>query len=331
MYNLEEARDCEAVLTMVCGAGVELVESVAGAVVVRHEFAVTDPMAFVAAQGRIEKALKLVGGGGDRVRLVDGGVAGGGFAVEVVRAVRERVAWADVCGGDGGGGLVLGVGQDGEAVRARLSDMPHLLVAGATGSGKSVCVNGLVMQLLASGARLVLVDMKRVELGVYRERAEVFADRERAALDALFYVVKEMRARYDEMAARGLREYDGAALVVVVDELADLMLGGAKAVAERYLVTLAQMGRAARVHLILATQRPQVKVCTGLILANVPTRICLQTASARDSVLCLGHKGAEALAGKGDALVKLATESKEKRVQVPFISMDEIVKEVAKK
>lgn len=331
MYNLEDGRECETALNEVCGAGVELAESTVGAVVVRHHFWARNPMEFVGSRGRVEKALRMVGGG--RARIVESGV--GHFAVEVVRAERGGVSWAEVVGGgEAKSGLLLGVDQEGEAVRVGLSEMPHLLIAGATGSGKSVCLNGLIMQLLTGAewqaARLVLIDTKKVELGIYKERVGVFADSVRAALDALFDVVKEMRGRYDEMAEKGLREYDGGEIVVVVDELADLMLSGAKAIVERHLVTLAQMGRAAKVHLILATQRPQVKVCTGLILANVPTRICLQTAAVRDSVLCLGHKGAEELLGKGDALVKLATEGGEKRVQVPFISVEEIAAKLGK-
>jgi DNA segregation ATPase FtsK/SpoIIIE, S-DNA-T family len=241
--------------------------------------------------------------------------------------------------------LALPLGRDvsGEAVVAGLDEMPHLLIAGATGSGKSVCMNVILTSLLYQNAphelKFILIDPKRVELmpynGIPHLLTPVITESDKA-LQALRWAVAEMGRRlhrFSEQGARNIAEYnekqtDEANLlpriVIVVDELADLMMRQFKRDTETMIVRIAQMARAVGMHLIIATQRPSVDVITGLIKANIPTRIAFRVVSSVDSRTILDSIGAEDLLGKGDMLYMTASTAKPVRVQGIYISTKEI-------
>ena len=241
------------------------------------------------------------------------------------------------------GGLPVALGEDtaGEPVVADLSELPHLLIAGATGSGKSVCINSIVASLLLTSkpdkVRLLMVDPKRVELtpfnGIPHLISPVIVDTDQV-LVVLKAVQNEMLRRYKLMEEVGVRNLEGynkkapdqiPTLVIIIDELADLMMSAAYE-AEQGLVRLAQLGRATGIHLILATQRPSVNVVTGLLKANVPARIAFAVASQVDSRVILDSVGAEKLLGKGDMLLLTSDSPKPKRVQGTFVHDREIEK-----
>ena len=222
---------------------------------------------------------------------------------------------------------------------ADLARMPHILVAGATGSGKSVCLNTLLMSLLyANGPdelKLILVDPKRVELPVYNGIPHlivpVITDVEKT-VNTLKWALREMDRRFDVLSnfgARDLASYNQRAeeripnIVIIVDELADLMMT-AMADVEGAIVRLAQMSRAVGIHLVLATQRPSVDVITGLIKANIPARVAFAVASQTDSRTILDQMGAEKLLGRGDMLYVTAEMSMPRRLQGAFVADDEI-------
>jgi len=233
--------------------------------------------------------------------------------------------------------VALGKGAGGEAVSADLAKMPHLLIAGATGSGKTVCLNTVISCLLLHNAptevKFILVDPKRVELTPYNSiphlSAPVIVDTNKA-VGALRWLNQEMDRRYQTLAAAGARNIEGynkdrAAetrlpfIVLVIDELADLMMAGFTEV-EHILCRLAQLARAVGIHLVVATQRPSVDVVTGLIKANFPTRISFAVTSQVDSRTILDMGGAEKLLGKGDMLYMPTEEAKPKRLQGCFMS-----------
>lgn len=237
--------------------------------------------------------------------------------------------------------IVLGRGLRGEAVVADLAEMPHMIVAGATGSGKSVCLNSMLCSLLMSRGpdelRLVLVDPKVVELAPYGSvphmLVPVVTDAGRA-MSALGWAVAEMERRYAALAKSGCKNLAAlnkkarpgermAHIVIVVDEFADLMAQQGKA-AEAAIGRLAQKARAAGIHLVLATQRPSVDVVTGTIKANFPARIALRVAQRTDSRTILDEQGAEHLAGRGDMLCKLGGSDALVRVQCPMVSDDDV-------
>jgi DNA segregation ATPase FtsK/SpoIIIE, S-DNA-T family len=238
--------------------------------------------------------------------------------------------------------LPIGIGMDvsGKPVVADLTRMPHLLVAGATGSGKSVCINSLITSLLITRTpdevQFILIDPKQVELSQYRGlphlRLPVVTDMEKVVA-ALRWTVLEMERRYGlfaDVGARNIVAYNDrfpeerlVYMVVVVDELADMMMTAAEDV-ERLICRLAQLGRAAGVHLVVATQRPSVDVLTGLIKANLPTRIAFAVSSQIDSRVILDRMGAEKLLGRGDALYQAGDEMNPRRVQGALVSDDEI-------
>lgn len=236
--------------------------------------------------------------------------------------------------------IALGKGAGGEAVAADLTKMPHLLIAGATGSGKTVCLNTIISSLLLHNAptelRFVLVDPKRVELVSFNTlphlAAPVIVDAQKA-IDALRWLGQEMDNRYKRFAASGARNIeafnknnpDGKIpyIVLVIDELADLMMAGFEEV-EEIICRLAQLARATGIHLVVATQRPSVDVITGLIKANFPTRISFAVTSQVDSRTILDTVGAEKLLGRGDMLYLPTEAAKPKRLQGCYISDAEI-------
>lgn len=247
--------------------------------------------------------------------------------------------------------LMIGLGRDitGEAVLAELNKMPHLLVAGATGSGKSVCINGIITSILMRAkpheVKLMMIDPKMVELNVYNGIPHLLAPvvtNPKKASQALQKVVSEMERRYELFSHTGTRNIEGyndhirrhnaeeeakqpllPYIVVIVDELADLMMVASSDV-EDAITRLAQMARAAGIHLIIATQRPSVDVITGVIKANIPSRIAFAVSSMTDSRTILDMGGAEKLLGRGDMLFLPVGASKPIRVQGAFLSDDEV-------
>ncbi|GKV64137.1 MULTISPECIES: DNA translocase FtsK [unclassified Sporosarcina] len=247
--------------------------------------------------------------------------------------------------------LLVGLGRDvtGQAMMTELNKMPHVLIAGATGSGKSVCVNGIIMSIIMRAkpheVKMMMIDPKMVELNVFNGiphlLAPVVTDPRKAA-QALQRVVSEMERRYELFSHTGTRNIEGynnhieqwnedhdekhprmPYIVVIVDELADLMMVASNEV-EDSITRLAQMARAAGIHLIIATQRPSVDVITGIIKANIPSRIAFAVSSAIDSRTILDGGGAEKLLGRGDMLFLPAGASKPTRIQGAFVSDEEV-------
>ncbi len=236
--------------------------------------------------------------------------------------------------------IALGKSISGNPIIGDLTSMPHLLIAGTTGSGKSVCINTIILSILykltPDKCKFILIDPKMLELSTYERiphlLCPVITEPKRAA-SVLGWVVKEMESRYRLMTKEGVRNIDGynekhslpmPYIVVIVDEMSDLMLVAGKEI-ENYIQKLSQMARAAGIHIIMATQRPSVDVITGTIKANFPTRISFQVTSKIDSRTILGEQGAEQLLGKGDMLY-MTSANRIVRIHGPFVSETEIEK-----
>jgi len=236
--------------------------------------------------------------------------------------------------------IALGKNISGIPVTGDLASMPHLLIAGTTGSGKSVCINTIILSLLyrhtPDRCKFILIDPKMLELSTYEGiphlLCPVITEAKKAA-SVLGWVVKEMESRYRLMTKEGVKNIDGynskhkipmPYIVVVVDEMSDLMLVAGKEI-ETYIQKLSQMARAAGIHIIMATQRPSVDVITGTIKANFPTRISFQVTSKIDSRTILGEQGAEQLLGKGDMLY-MSSANRIVRIHAPYVSENEIEK-----
>ncbi len=234
--------------------------------------------------------------------------------------------------------IALGKSISGKPIVGDLFSMPHLLIAGTTGSGKSVCINTIILSLLyrhpPDKCKFILIDPKMLELSTYEGIPHLLCPvitEAKKATSVLGWVVKEMESRYRLMTKEGVRNIDGynakhklpmPYIVVVVDEMSDLMLVAGKEI-ENYIQKLSQMARAAGIHIIMATQRPSVDVITGTIKANFPTRISFQVTSKIDSRTILGEQGAEQLLGKGDMLY-MSSANRIVRIHAPFVSDNEI-------
>lgn len=317
-----------------CGVPCELVKQVAAPQVATYHFKLNNvlqitqlkkPLAVVSA--RVHSSVKQIAS------------RSGDFALEIPTVKRKTVTIQECMltktfnEYDRTLRTCLGCSCDNESVVLSVGKMPHILIAGATGSGKSVLLNSMIISLLYSETpatlRFVMIDPKKVELSKYEGLPHLdcpIVKDHASAVATLEAVCNEMDRRYNVMAAQGFKKASDMGLpsiVVVIDELADLMLTS-KYECEQSIIRIAQLGRAAGIHLIIATQRPTVNVITGLIKSNIPCKIALQTSSIRDSITILDHKGAETLTGMGDALLKLPSQVSEIRFQSAYINDSDI-------
>ncbi len=268
------------------------------------------------------------------------------IGIEIPNGKRDNVLLSEIVGSDSFSKkeiklpIALGKNISGLPIIADLTSMPHLLIAGTTGSGKSVCINTIITSLLykhsPENCKLILIDPKMLELSSYEGiphlLSPVITDAKKAT-SALSWTVKEMENRYKLMSSEGVRNIDGynqkhklkmPYIVVVVDEMSDLMLISSREI-ESYVQKLSAMARAAGIHIIMATQRPSVDVITGTIKANFPTRISFQVSSKIDSKTILGEQGAEQLLGKGDMLF-MSSANKIFRIHGPYVSEADLEK-----
>ena len=291
-------------------------------------------------------ALSL-GASGVRIAAVPGKISVVGIEVPnravTTVSLREVIDSSDFSKAKSKSSFAVGKDISGNCIVGNIAKLPHMLIAGTTGSGKSVCMNSIIISLLYKASpddvKLIMVDPKMVELGIYNGIPHllipVVTDPKKAA-GSLQWAVTEMMRRYKAMSDAGVRdlsaynsimENDGGKklpqVVVIIDELADLMLVAAKEV-EESICRIAQMGRASGIHLVIATQRPSADVITGLMKANIPSRIAFAVASAMESRIILDTQGAEKLVGRGDMLFAPIGSGKPKRVQGCFVTDEEV-------
>jgi len=330
------------------GIDANIVDVTRGPSVTRYELELDQGVRLNKLTNLSDDIALALGASGVRIAPIPGKISMVG--IEVPNQLVTTVSIHDVIGSksfrDHRSKVAFAVGKDigGNPIVGDIAKLPHLLIAGTTGSGKSVCTNSLIISLLYKATpeevRLIMVDPKMVELGIYNGIPHllipVVTDPKKAA-GALQWAVTEMMNRYrtfSQVGVRKLEEYNTKvacngevekmpAIVVVIDELADLMLVAAKEV-EESICRVAQMGRAAGIHLIIATQRPSADVITGLMKANIPSRIAFAVASSLESRIILDQTGAEKLVGRGDMLYFPIGKGKPTRVQGCFISDEEV-------
>jgi len=331
-----------------------VIDTTNGPSVTRYELQLQRGIKFSKVVNLAEDIALALGAAGIRVSAIPDKNAVG---IEVPNEVQELVTARDIIGHpafqNAKSKLSFAIGKDitGAPVVGDIAKMPHMLIAGTTGSGKSVCINSILMSILYKASpeevRLIMVDPKMIELGVYNGIPHllipVVTDPKKAA-GALNWAVTEMMRRYklfSEIGARNLAAYNAEIardpeseneplpqVVIVIDELADLM-AVAKSEVENAIIRLAQMARAAGMHLIIATQRPSADVITGLMKDNIPSRIAFAVASAINSRIILDQSGAEKLLGKGDMLFNPLGVNKPQRIQGCFVSDSEVEEVVA--
>ncbi len=357
-HTLEDALAAHGVETRLVGMTV-------GPTVTRYELEL-GPGVKVAKVTNLQKDIAYAMAAAD-VRILAPIPGRSAIGVEVPNQQRQLVAVGDILSSPEAHSathpLEVALGRDiaGRAVLENLATMPHILIAGATGAGKSSCINSLITSVLVRATpdqvRLILVDPKRVELGQYNGLPHLLTGvvtNPKKAANALSWAVHEMERRYDLLAEVGVRDITGynAAydrgdltgppalgaepkqyerlpfILVVVDELNDLMMVAARDV-EESICRIAQMARAVGIHLVIATQRPSVDVITGVIKANVPSRLAFAVSSLADSRVILDQPGAERLIGKGDMLLLTASSSVARRIQGAWVGEDEVRKVVA--
>lgn len=306
--------------------------------VVKYNYALT-----MAGAAKAQSKLKAIAGAADMLTQRKGCrcYIENGLTVEVPRKNKSLLgfrSFADLLAIKSADGMALpcciGTSTENEPIIIDLAKAPHLLIAGATGSGKSVCLNDILISMMGyaspSEVRFIMIDPKQVELSNYRNSMHLampICTTPWQALNALRYARDEMERRYTWLAQRGFRNLEESGglyrLVVVIDELTNLILTSKKET-ETLIETIAAKGRAAGVHLIVATQNPTVKVITGRIKANIPTRIAFATASITDSRVIIDYGGAEKLTGAGDGLFKAPNSIAVQRFQSPYLSDEEI-------
>ncbi len=357
-----EGRTLEAALAA-HGVETSLVGMTVGPTVTRYELAL-GPGVKVARVTNLHKDIAYAMASAD-VRILAPIPGRSAIGVEVPNKARQLVLLGDILtsaeAAKATHPLEVALGRDiaGRPVLANLAEMPHVLIAGATGAGKSSCINSLITSILARSTpdqvRMILIDPKRVELGQYNGLPHLLTQvvvNPKKAANALAWAVHEMERRYDLLAEVGVRDITGynAAydrgdlkpdpglsevtyprlpfIVVVVDELNDLMMVAARDV-EESICRIAQMARAVGIHLVIATQRPSVDVITGVIKANIPSRLAFAVSSLADSRVILDQPGAERLIGQGDMLLAIASSNVPRRVQGAWVGEDEVRKLVA--
>ena len=308
------------------GVPCECVNITAAPQLVKYDFILSDITAY--NETKIKKAIPAIQARFNTVCTL-GDSSRGDFALDVVRSKKADLylysgIYSRVYNDCNRSTACIGVDSSNNVTLLDVAKAPHILIAGTTGSGKSVLLNSLICSLLyketPQTAKFIFIDPKQVEMSLYEGLPHLYKPIVKdvpGAVEALKMVCDEMDARYNYLARKGYKNIDQTKkprLYVVIDELADLMLTSRKAV-ETYIIRIAQLGRAAGIHLIIATQRPTTNIITGLIKANIPCKIALAVSNTSDSMTILNHGGAEKLTGRGDAIIKKPDSITETRFQ----------------
>lgn len=313
------------------------VSATAAPQVVRYDMQMSDIYSY--NENKIKKALAALSARYHTRATLSDSITGD-YAIEMARTQRSDLYLRDcMCTTEfneaSRTSCALGVDTTNHAVVLDIATAPHVLIAGTTGSGKSVLLNSMIISLLCkvtpADGKFIMIDPKQVELSNYSRLphlAQPIVTNAAKAVETLAGVCNEMENRYKKLKRKGVKQLSDAPglfprLYVFIDELADLMLTSRKEV-ESYIVRIAQLGRAAGIHLIIATQRPTTNIITGLIKANIPTKIALTVSNISDSMTILNHGGAEKLTGRGDAIIKTPDTITERRFQAAYTPEEDI-------